>query len=238
LDKAARPLAEFIDDFSNWYLRRSRERFKSDDQADRESAIATTRFVLRETAKLIAPFLPFTAERVFTELKIAGDPESVHLADWPAMGEINIEVINYMNQARRLVEVILAKRGEAGIKVRQPVAQVIVKSELPAVYLELIKDEVNAKAIKLEASQLEEVVLDLALTSELLAEGEARELIRRIQDWRKRQGLLPADRVAISVAGPIAWQGMVKDFTIEIKRAGNLADLHWTIGEEVKIDLA
>ncbi len=237
LDRAARPIAEFIDDLSNWYLRRSRERFKSDDQTDRESAIATTRFVLRETAKLIAPFLPFTAEQVFAELKIAGDPESVHLTDWPVAGEINIEAINYMNQTRRLVELALAKRGEAGIKVRQPVAQVIFKSELPSAYLELIKDEVNAKEVKLETSQSEEVTLDLALTPELLAEGEARELIRRIQDWRKRQGLAPADRVAITISGPTAWQGMVKNFATEIKRAGNLADLNWATGEEVKIDL-
>jgi len=237
LDRATRPIAEFIDDLSNWYLRRSRERFKSDDQTDRESAIATTRFVLRETAKLIAPFLPFTAEQVFAELKIAGDPESVHLTDWPAVGEINIEVINYMNQTRRLVELALAKRGEAGIKVRQPVAQVIFKSELPTAYLELIKDEVNAKEVKLETSQSEEVTLDLALTPELLAEGEARELIRRIQDWRKRQGLMPTDRIAVTVSGPTAWQGMVKNFATEIKRAGNLADLNWATGEEVKIDL-
>ena len=237
LDRAARPLAEFIDDLSNWYLRRSRDRFHSDDQRDRESAIATTRLVLRETAKLVAPFLPFTAERVWQTLLIPGDAESVHLADWPTLGEVREEVINYMSQTRRLVELLLAERSESGIKVRQPLGRAIIKSELPAEYLALVKDEVNLKAIEVDPSQFNEVALDTEISPALRAEGQARELVRQLQEARKQQGLKPGDLAVATISAPAELAVAVKGFKLEaeIKRAACLKSLEWQVGQEVTV---
>lgn len=239
LDRAARPVAELIDDLSNWYLRRSRERFRSEDVRDRESAIATTRLVLRELAKLSAPFLPFTAERIWQELKIIGDAESVHLADWPVVGEIREEIINYMSQTRRLVELLLAERSAAGIKVRQPLIRAIIKSELPAEYLVVVKDEVNLKEIEIDPSQLEEVSLDTEMTPALIAEGQARELIRQIQEARKEQGLAPGDWAAATVAAPAGQIEAIKEFKLEdeIKRVASLKAIKWQTGKEITVAL-
>ena len=78
-DRASRPLADFIDDLSTWYIRRSRDRFKSKDASDRSQALVATRFVLNEFSKLMAPFMPFTAEDIYQKTKLAGAKESVHL---------------------------------------------------------------------------------------------------------------------------------------------------------------
>lgn len=239
LDRAARPITELIDDLSNWYLRRSRERFHSDDRRDRESAIATTRFVLRETAKLVAPFLPFTAERVWQTLKIIGDAESVHLTDWPAVGEVREDIVDYMSQARRLVELLLAERSASGIKVRQPLARAIIKSELPEEYLGIIRDEVNVKKIEIDLSQFAEVALDTEITPALRAEGQARELIRQLQEARKQQGFKSGDLAMATVSAPAELMAAIKEFALinEIKRVANLKSLDWRDGGEITIEL-
>ena len=199
---SARKIEDFIDDLSTWYLRRSRERFKGEDNHDRLDALKTLRHVLLELSKLMAPFTPFIAEYLYQELK--GEKESVHLEEWPTAREelINQKTLRGMNSVRQVVELGLAKRAEAGIKIRQPLAKLKIGDEyldlIKDEYLYLIKDELNVKEIEQEMGGGEfRVELDTTLTDELKEEGIARELIRTINNLRKEMKLTIQDRVKI-----------------------------------------
>jgi len=183
LPRANRPIAEFIEDLSAWYIRRSRERFKKGNK----KSIAALRYVLMELSKLMAPVMPFLAEYIYQELK--GEKESVHLEDWPKFNEalINKEVIERMRKTREAVEIGLALRAEARIKVRQPLKQIQFADEelFNQIYDELAKEELNVREIVLGNKNW----LDTEISFELEEEGIMRELTRRINQLRKEKGL-------------------------------------------------
>ncbi|MCK9202626.1 MAG: class I tRNA ligase family protein, partial [Gallionella sp.] len=187
LDSAARPLAGFIDDLSTWYVRRSRDRFKGGDTKD---ALATLRYVLYTTAQLMAPVMPFFADDLYRRIKEDGDAESVHLSNWPDAAADNAALVASMDVVRTMASTGLQLREKAGMKVRQPLASMTVTSELAPELAEILKDEVNVKEVKVGS----EVSLDTNLTPELREEGAVRELVRKIQDWRKAQNLTISDR--------------------------------------------
>jgi len=204
LDKATRPIADFIDDVSVWYLRRSRERLKSDDTADKTLALGTLRFILRELAKVMAPAMPFYAEYLYRAVRTEQEAESVHLCAWPVGGTVDSDLLQKMAEVRMFVTQGLEARTKANIKVRQPLSELFITTnvtlddELKA----LIMDELNVKGITL--AHLEEgksayCTLATDLTPELLAEGAVREVMRAVQDMRKDAGLEPADRIILTV---------------------------------------
>jgi isoleucyl-tRNA synthetase len=253
LPQASRPVADFIDDFSTWYLRRSRDRFKGEDEADKKAALQTTAYVLLQTSKAIAPFMPFIAEQVWQ--KVTGNDfknknKSVHLENWPLMGEINIAVIEEMDKVRRIVELGLAKRDEAGIRVRQPLGKFSIFNPPDAekgfkfsndYYLELIKDELNVKELIMEKGSGElKVELDTEITPELKQEGIKRELVRFINNLRKDAGLTIYDRVNIfyqTDSGEL--ENVLKIFSEELKKdtlAENIFQGILENSKEVKID--
>lgn len=197
VDKATRPFALFIDDLSTWYLRRSRDRFKGDNVADKEMALSTTRNVLIDFAKLVAPLMPFVAEDFYLRLK--GPEESVHLESWPSYPKVDETILTNMQKVRVFASLGLEARMKAKINVRQPLAKLAIKATMPSTLTNLIKDEVNVKEILQNPSLNEEVILDIALTSELKEEGIVRELIRAIQDLRKEKGLTIQDRAILTV---------------------------------------
>jgi isoleucyl-tRNA synthetase len=213
LPSATRPIAAFIDDFSTWYIRRSRDRFK-EENADKNSALATTELVLTDLAKVMAPFTPFIAEQLWQ--KVTGnnftDPEmSVHLEEWPnnyhqeGSGVKLMEessVLAEMALARKVVELGLAKRDEAGIKVRQPLNQLKIKNaKLKIIYFELLKEELNVKEIVAEEGDGEIAVeLDISMTPELIAEGLKRELVRFINAERKNADLTINDKIILTIS--------------------------------------
>ena len=214
LPKALRPITEFIDELSTWYLRRSRDRFKSEDKADKQKALVTTKYVLAELAKLMAPFMPFMAENLWQ--KVSGydfkeDSRSVHLETWPKEIVLEYEkaeedtILENMVLVRRLVELGLAKRDEAGIKIRQMLSKMTVKGMgiLASEYLGLITDELNIQALDFSVVPAEkiEVELDTAITPELKLEGTKREIIRFVNMLRKDAGLSLQDKAAIYIAG-------------------------------------
>ena len=202
LDKAVRPIIDFIDDLSVWYLRRSRDRLKGDDENDKQQALATLRYTLRTLALVIAPAMPFYAEYIWQAVKEEDDAESVHLAKWPVAKEVKNDVIEAMDITRRVVTAALDARTKANIKVRQPLPTLYVKHELSeagAEYHRLILDEVNIKEIKSDLTQTEEVRLDTTMTPELIAEGAVRELMRAVQERRKAEGFLPHDSIILTV---------------------------------------
>ncbi len=185
----------FIQDLSLWYVRRSRKRFKQGAEK-REQAISTLYYVLLNLLKLIAPVMPFFAEEMYSNLKTNNMPESVHLCDWPKPGKINDKLEEKMIQVRDIVTLALAQRAEKGIKVRQPLAELRIKNkELrnEKELLELIKDEVNVKKITFGKG----IKLDTKISKELRKEGIAREVIRHIQQMRKKAGLKPKDKIII-----------------------------------------
>ncbi|MDD5071194.1 MAG: isoleucine--tRNA ligase [Patescibacteria group bacterium] len=196
--QAIREIPIFINDLSTWYVRRSRDRFKGEDEADKMRALKTLRRTLYHLARIMAPFMPFTAEHIYQEL--GADVESVHLKEWPEVRKewIDEKVLQEMEQVRKIVELGLAERDKAVIKVRQPLQKLKAKSEkLKAEYVELIKDELNVKEVEfVEGGELA-VELDTEMTPELVAEGIKRELVRTINNLRKETGMTIQDRAVI-----------------------------------------
>ncbi len=197
LDRASRPIADFIDDLSTWYLRRSRDRFKAEDEVDKQAALETTRYILVTLAKVMAPFVPFIAEDLYQKVKGVDGVESVHLENWPVPGEIDSTLIESMVSARKLVETGLMLRSKAGIKVRQPLATFTYadSTTLSVELAEIIADELNVK--KVEKGSL--VQIDTELTLELKAEGQVREFMRAIQETRKKEELSPSDYIVLTI---------------------------------------
>ena len=205
LNAATRPLAPFIDDLSTWYLRRSRDRFKEAGD-DRRAALASMRHVLRTLSLLAAPAMPFIAEDVFASVRIASDPESVHLASWPTLPgsgfdlfgtkkHLTSALIDGMERTRRYASEALMLRQRAGVIVRQPLATLYIPGTLPPELAALLAEEVNVKTVKQDAAEL---ALDTALTPELIREGDERAMSRAVAEARKTEGYSPKDTVRVN----------------------------------------
>ncbi len=222
----------FIDDLSNWFVRRSRRRFwKSEDDTDKNAAYSTLYFVLVYLAKILAPFTPFLAEELYQKMTgvefDSSVTESVHLLNWPEAGEINQEVLEKMARTREIITEGLALRmnkseNEEQIKVRQPLAEYVYEGEpLDEYYEQIIADEVNVKSVRAG----EKTYLDKHLTEELLEEGFIRELIRFVQAARKKAGLEVDDRIKLSIDTEINkdWQDVLKAevLAVELGRDNN-----------------
>lgn len=202
LDAAVRPIGEFIDDLSVWYVRRSRERLKDEDPAISEPARATLGYVLTEFAKVIAPFIPFSAEMIYQSIRTTASRESVHLEDWPEVRTPDHTLLEQMARIRALVELGHADRNTKGIKLRQPLSQVTLTGvkELPGELVEILLEELNVKAVAYGAGEELTASVDPELTPELEREGLARELTRQIQSFRKEANL------AIDQPAVIRWR--------------------------------
>ncbi len=242
LDKATRPFMDFVDDLSTWYLRRSRDRFKSGDETDKKHALATTRYVLIELSKLFAPFVPFYAEYLYQKVK-EGHVESVHLEKWTEykpLNKSNLSLLTLMKEVRDVVSVGLEQRAKANIKVRQPLSSAILAEgrELPQELLDLVRDELNVKTVSFGKTGESKITLDLTITPELKAEGDIRELIRAIQDLRKKEGLTVSDRVALLLEADKEAESLVSKYKQEIMKVTLVSDVVFEIvpnGETVKV---
>jgi isoleucyl-tRNA synthetase len=207
MNEATRPFDLFVDDLSTWYLRRSRDRLKDGDG----NAKHTLYRVLKTVATVLAPFAPFAAEDIWQQLThgdlVANnehDELSVHLAQWPVAVETSFDEVMLLKQmidARSICTLGNALRKKLAIPVRQPLQSIMVKSQpLASEYYALIMDELNVKTV-LFTDEIEDVaVLDTAITPELKAEGDYRELVRAVQDLRKKQGLTPSDEITITLS--------------------------------------
>ena len=242
---------EFIDDMSNWFVRRSRRRFwKSEDDQDKLEAYSTLYYVLIYLAKIMAPFTPFLAEELYQNMTGAGVvnseiPESVHLLDWPEAGVIDEAVLTQMAKTREIITAGLAERmkkteTEAQIKVRQPLAKLVYAGEkLDDFYEQIIMEEVNVKSVE----HGEALVLDKTLTPELLEEGKIRELIRFVQAARKKAGLNVDDRIKlmVSMEVPETYREMLMNEVLaeELVKEGNFAydEIVKVQGENIAISL-
>ncbi len=213
---ALSPILPFLDDASNWYVRRSRRRFwKSEDDGDKNDAYHTLHYVLVRLSYILAPFTPFLAEELYHNL--TGDDESIHLKDWLPAGEVNKAMLRDMNALRAAVNDGLSKRAAEGIKVRQPLASAKLVStisqntpeEVAQFLVDIARDELNVKTVEVftgseldspEASAQPSVTYDLTITPELKREGLMREIIRHVQSARKKAGLQVDDRIELDIA--------------------------------------
>jgi len=198
LNKATKPLEKFINDLSTWYLRRSRDRFKSGKITEKKQAMQTLKYVLSEFSKLMAPAMPFLADYLYKEIK--GKKESVHLEDWPKPDKKKTDkkLEERMDLVRNICSQALQKRIEAGIKVRQPLLELkIPRYRLEKQLVELIKDEVNVKDIAFDVKLKEGVILNTVMTEELQEEGMVRDFVRAVQSLRKENGLTPKDKIRV-----------------------------------------
>ncbi len=233
LDRATRPIGDFVDDLSTWYLRRSRDRFKSEDAEDRNSAMQTTRTVILEFSKLIAPSMPFISEDLYLKITGGMEKESVHLENWSDtfVGDLSTEeseILENMKETRLIVSLGLEARAKAGIKVRQPLAKLKVKNEkLKAnkLFHSLIKEEVNVKEVVFDQSIDDAVLLDTTLTEELKEEGLVRDIIRAIQEMRKNKKLNPSDTVDLVVDIDEVGKKIFNKFNDEISKVTGLKEI-------------
>jgi len=210
-----RAMREFIDDLSTWYVRRSRDRLKEGDIEAKQ----TLYYVLKNLAKLMAPFAPFAAEDIWQKLKNENDEMSVHMAAWPEAQVLGSseKVIEEMQKLRELVTLGLQLRQKASRPVRQPLGSLTLKTTtLSPEYLEILGDEMNVKEIKTDTSIATEVYLDTEITPELKKEGDYRELVRSVQDMRKKEGLTPSDMIALTL--PESAKDIVAGFEDDLKK--------------------
>jgi isoleucyl-tRNA synthetase len=251
IDRAIRPIDAFIDDLSNWYLRRSRDRFKSDNESDRQQAMATTREILIGVCKILAPFAPFAADEIYRDL--GGEKESVHLDSWPeanGSSEADKNIIEEMEVVRELVEMGLALRDKKGIKVRQPLAAACFAggSAIDERLLSIVADEINVKEVRIvkdlalspeeyevyadSATGKPVAALSLVITPELKLEGDMRELVRSLQEQRKREGLKPGELADFTV--PEEFKEVLSRYESEIKKAVSAQNISLS-GAELKL---
>ena len=249
LQDATKPILPFLDDASNWYVRRSRRRFwKSEDDGDKNDAYRTLHYVLVRLSYMLAPFTPFLAEELYHNL--TGDNESIHLKDWLPAGKIDNSMLRDMNALRTAVNDGLSKRASEGIKVRQPLASVklinTISQDTPAevaqFLIDIAKDELNVKSVEIVTDSESEsaqpsVVYDLTITPELKREGLMREIVRHVQSARKQAGLQIDDRIVLSISSDDSEISQAIDAFADVIKSETLAvELNSAVDESEKYD--
>ncbi len=219
-------IGKFIDEFSTWYIRRSRDRVgpSATDESDKNAFYETCFEVLTTLSKVMAPIAPFMVEEIFKNLT---GKNSVHLESWPEFNEslIDGEIEREMLYARQIVEQGHALRKEANIKVRQPLNSLVTESpvEFSSRTRNIIESELNILSVKntldSTATASEVKSLDTNITDELRARGDARDIVRQIQGERKKIGASLDGLVNVLLP---TWP---KKFEEEIKRKALIKNL-------------
>ncbi len=251
LTEASRPIVEFITELSQWYVRRSRDRFKGNDEEDKQFAIATLREVLLTLSKVMAPFTPFIAEKIYLEL--GGVKESVHLESWPETKEMPHQqaVLDHMLLVRKMVEYGLALRSENKLKTRQPLSEFKMNNEhLSKELLEIMADELNVKKISFAEFVVEDkqwankeegsvkVWLNILVSDELKKEGLVREIVRTINQMRKESGLTIKDQVVVKYNSSDETVGSIfADYKAEIMAAVLAKNIEKVEGLDLTIEI-
>ncbi len=216
-------LRSFIDAYSTWYVRRSRDRVKGDDLQDKQFALATQREVLLAVVQLMAPITPFIAEAIYKG--VGGEKDSVHLSRWPESYSVDEALLANMEKGRELASRALEAREKAGIKIRQPLGTLKTTQVLPESIRAIVASEVNVKEVLEDPTLSQEIELDVTLTNELREEGAVRTLVRRVQEWRKESGLTISDRPRYTLVVSTEEKTIAEKYRAEIMKEAGLSDL-------------
>ena len=198
-------IEKFVDDLSLWYIRRSRDRVgpAKESEKDANAFYSTTYYVLYILGKLMAPFTPFLSDFIYTNLT---KEISVHLSDWPGApsepSADEYELIKEMQAMRDIVEKVHAKRKELAIPVRQPLSKVKVygqeKKSISPEVLKIAESELNIKTVDLLGGT-DKIELDIVITPELKEEAGIRDIVRKIQEERKKLGLNLTQKIDVKI---------------------------------------
>jgi len=247
LTKAARLFDGFLDEFSNWYIRRSRRRFqKPQNSQEKREAEKILSFVLLNLAKLAAPFLPFMTEEIYQNLE---ENQSIHLSSFPKPNKrvIDKKLEEKMRQGREIAALALAQRAKAGIKVRQPLLELRIKNKELSKnkeLLDLIKEEVNVKEVVYDSKIKEAIKLDTKITPELRTEGAIRDLVRFIQGMRKDGGFKPREQIYLRYSTSPTLRNLIQRQAAEIKKEVSASKIEagpkrkevFLVEKEIKLD--
>ncbi|MGC9046576.1 MAG: class I tRNA ligase family protein [Minisyncoccia bacterium] len=246
---ATRKIYDFVDNLSRWYIRRSRRRFqKPISSDDYEQASAVLGYVLLEFSKLIAPFMPFFAESLYQTFDHKKSL-SVHLENWPKVNKLFIDddLLFAMNLIQKIASNVLAKRSEAGIKLRQPLGNLQLNVNLFKdiklttedfdSLIQILSEEINVKDIDIKKDLAEEFILDTRITHELLEEGIFRDLVRIIQDFRQDSGLQFKDNIDLMIEGSEEIQHIINKFEKKLKNEVNAKNIELKKGEKFTAEL-
>ncbi len=215
-------IGKFVDEFSTWYIRRSRDRVgvSAENNKDKSAFYETSFEVLTNLSKVMAPIAPFMTESIYKNLT---GKDSVHLESWPEFNEslIDKELVSEMQQAREVVERAHAIRKENSLKVRQPLSSLmsVTPVSMSDEVIEVIASELNVKKINHKTGEKFEVTLDTNITEELKNEADARDIVRKIQEERKNIGTSLSEKVNVTLPD---WP---RDFESEIKRKALINNL-------------
>lgn len=205
---AGKKITGFIEDFSTWYIRLNRERLNAFDA----EALSTTKYVLENLSKVIAPFMPYIAERIWQDISgnnFKAKSKSVHLESWPKVESkfIDEELESKMKLVREIISIGLKERDQNKIGLRWPLSKVVIYvkgRENLKEFEDIIKEQLNVKNVVFESPASKEtelvVELDFKITSELEEEGYVRELCRQIQAFRKKLGLEKQNEISLSIS--------------------------------------
>ncbi len=232
----------FIEDASNWYVRRSRRRFwKSEDDRDKNDAYRTLHYVLLKLSVILAPFTPFLAEELYQ--KLGGGNESVHLLDWPINYTVDQLGIDEMQKVRETINDGLSQRAVEGIKVRQPLRKIFANEKdyvLLKKYEDIVCEELNVKFVEGLGATPEKPMLDFMITPELKREGLMREVVRYVQAARKNAGLNVDDRIKLGLStNDTELTAAVKEYSGVIATetlADSIDDSEYSHKETVKVE--
>src|SRR5207253_950989 len=203
---ATRSFTAFVDDLSNWYIRRSRRRFWDEDA----EALQALWNALSRSVQVIAPVMPFLADHLWRTLRGDEQPDSVFLEPWPEHGAFDDQLLEEVAEVRSIVELGRQARGEAGLKLRQPLRRMVVQgAEKAKGHAEEIGEELRIKEVEfgpVEATELDD---------ELRQEGRVYDLTHQLNTMRKEAGLALMDRIRVvlpdSDADLLAYEDRIKD---------------------------
>ncbi len=246
VEKSGRLIELFVDDLSRWYIRRSRGIFqdvaRGNDslKKDWQAASAVLGFVLQNLSKLIAPFMPFFAEALYQSLD--GKKGSAHLEDWEVIDKkmIDKDLLEQMAEVRSLTALALAEREKAGIKVRQPLAKIVIKNlklKGKEELLNLLKDEINVRQTIFDDKITGDVELDTKITQELREEGLMRELSRVIQGLRQDAKYEMKDKICLMMELPAELLGIIRKHADELKKSVNLKSVEFKKSDKFDAEL-
>jgi isoleucyl-tRNA synthetase len=207
--KACNEILQFVNDVSTGYIRLNRERFEND-----KNARETLGYVLENLSKISASLLPFVSEKIY--LSLDKKNSSVHLQEYPKFNEaeVDLTLLKEMEQVREIISKGLSERDKIQIGLKWPLQKATIYGkdlDIENEFIDILKSQLNVKEVVIEEGEEMKVELDKKVTPELESEGYSRELVRQIQDFRKKLGLNKKESIELHIASTDGIEEIIHD---------------------------